>query len=388
MSPISYHPLAKLLHWAVAGLIVLQFVLAKLADRAGDVSELRQLALLANHRSVGMTILTLAVLRLGLRLNQTPPDPLPMPAWQQTASEISHWLLYALLFLLPISGWLMSSASANSVSWFNLIRIPDLVAPDPRLKQVLEEVHETFARLLLVLAGIHVLAAAKHALIARDAAMRRISSTAGIAAFAAIIVLGVYGLARVSVQSTAVTNPGRTATSPKTQLRHSDLPVWNIDHSSSYIRFTGEQAGTEFSGEWLLWNAEIHFDRDILDAGSIDVNVLVSSVDTQDDDRDRTLQDPEWFDSAGFPQAFYQADEFLPGDESGYVANGRIIVRGLSTPAPLKFDVTENDGRLLLDGVARLDRLAIGIGTGEWSDPASVGRSVSVQVHVEATVTH
>jgi len=198
VSVAEYNPLAKLLHWVVAGMIVLQFVLAKMADNAGDVAELRQLALLANHKSVGITILIFAAARIGLRLWQATPDPLPMPAWQQTASEISHWLLYALLFLLPITGWLMSSASASSVSWFNLVQMPDLVAADPRLKDVLHEVHETFAKLLLLLAALHVLAAIKHSLFDKDGALGRISSVASILAFVVVIVLGLYGLVRVA----------------------------------------------------------------------------------------------------------------------------------------------------------------------------------------------
>jgi cytochrome b561 len=199
VSTTAYDPLVKLLHWAVAGLIVVQFVLAKLVDSAGDAAELRQLALLANHQSVGITILLFAVARLGLRLRQAPLQPLPVPEWQQTAAEISHWLLYALLFLLPITGWLMSSASANSVVWFNLVQIPDLVAEDPQLQEVLEEVHATFAKLLLLLAAIHVLAAIKHSLFGKSGAMERISSVAGIVAFVVVIVLGVYALGRVAV---------------------------------------------------------------------------------------------------------------------------------------------------------------------------------------------
>jgi cytochrome b561 len=194
MSREGFAPAAKLLHWAIAGMLVLQFVLARLAESAEDVSPTRELALLANHKSVGISILILAIVRLGWRKFQAPPAPLPMPQWQQHASMISHWLLYGLLFLLPISGWLMVSAAADSVSWFNTIQLPDLVGPDPAIEDVLEEVHETFAKILFLLASIHILAALKHSLYDKDGAIGRISSAISIALFLGVIVLGVITL--------------------------------------------------------------------------------------------------------------------------------------------------------------------------------------------------
>lgn len=194
MSRAAFAPAAKLLHWTIAGMVVLQFVLARLAENAEDVSPVRELALLANHKSVGVSILILAIVRLGWRKFQVPPAPLPMPQWQQQASMISHWLLYGLLFLLPISGWLMTSASAQSVSWFTIIQLPDLVGPDPALEEVLEEVHETFAKILFLLASVHILAALKHSLYDKDGAIGRISSAISIALFFIVIVLGVLTL--------------------------------------------------------------------------------------------------------------------------------------------------------------------------------------------------
>jgi len=170
-----YTPVAKLLHWLVAGMIVLQFVLAKLADIASDDgSTVRELALLANHMSVGITILVLAVMRLAWRQkNQPPALPDTMPQWQVTASQLSHWSMYALLFALPITGWLMLSASANSASWFNLFQLPDLVAPNPEAKAVFEETHETLGKLLILVASLHIGAAMKHALIDKDGVLQR-----------------------------------------------------------------------------------------------------------------------------------------------------------------------------------------------------------------------
>ena len=156
-----YSRTAQYLHWAVAAMIVLQFVLIEIAE--GTTSRIAVLGLFANHKSVGMTILMLAILRLGWRLaNQPPKLPGEMPAWQVQVSALTHWALYAFLFALPISGWLMSSAANYSVSWFGLFTWPDLVSPDEVLKDTLKTVHELLGKALFVIALLHVLAACKH----------------------------------------------------------------------------------------------------------------------------------------------------------------------------------------------------------------------------------
>ena len=176
-APETYHAVARLLHWLIAGAIVLQYVLANMADNTD--SKFRELVLLANHKSVGITILALALVRIGWRFFRRPPPALPMANWQRIASVVSHVGLYALIILLPLTGWLMSSASNISVSWFNLFPLPDFVAPDESLSERFESVHEALARVLFLLSALHIAAAAKHTLIDKDGILRRISSPLG-----------------------------------------------------------------------------------------------------------------------------------------------------------------------------------------------------------------
>jgi len=191
-----YDSTAEMLHWLIAGMVIVQFILAKMADLAGDVdNSVRELALLANHRSVGITILALVIVRLVWRLKNAPPAlPATIPQWQVTASQVSHWSLYVLLFAMPVSGWLMSSASTQSVIWFNLFQLPDFVAQNPELEDTFEEIHEFIGKLLILVAAIHILAALKHALINRNGVVQRMVSIASIVAFAVVIILGVAWL--------------------------------------------------------------------------------------------------------------------------------------------------------------------------------------------------
>ncbi len=174
-SPTEYTSTAKLLHWLVAGLVVIQLVLANLGESAEDADDLvRELALFANHRSVGITILTLIIIRLLWRWrNPAPRLPETVPRWQITASRVSHYSLYGILLAMPVSGWLMSSAADVSVTWFNLVQMPDIVAPDHELEEIFEEVHELLAKLLFVIASLHILAALKHGFFDKDSVLQR-----------------------------------------------------------------------------------------------------------------------------------------------------------------------------------------------------------------------
>jgi cytochrome b561 len=168
---VRYGFVAQGLHWVIAGLLIIQVTLGKIADELP--LGLDKLALMARHKSVGITILALAVIRLAWRLFDRPPPPPPMPRWQHIASRLTHGAFYVLLFALPISGWLMSSASNYPVSWFGLAQLPDFVAPDEGLEHLLEEIHETLVKVLVVLAILHVVAALKHQFIDRDGLLIR-----------------------------------------------------------------------------------------------------------------------------------------------------------------------------------------------------------------------
>ncbi len=170
-SAVRYGFVAQSLHWVIVSLLIVQVTLGKVAD---DLPlGLDKLAMLARHKSVGITILALAVIRLTWRLIDRPPPPPPMPRWQSYASRLTHAAFYVLLFALPITGWLMSSAANYPVSWFGVVQLPDLVAPDREFKHLLEEVHETLVKVLIALTILHIVAALKHQFIDRDGLLRR-----------------------------------------------------------------------------------------------------------------------------------------------------------------------------------------------------------------------
>lgn len=166
-----YGAVAQLFHWAIVALVITQFVLAL---RAEGLSPVAKIGVLATHKSVGITILGLAVLRLTWRLfNPVPPLPAGAPRWQDRAAHVSHFLLYALLFITPVLGWLMSSARAFSVSWFGLVTLPDFIEPNKAAFERLHDAHEFMAISLGVIALVHAAAALKHHFFDRNDVLRR-----------------------------------------------------------------------------------------------------------------------------------------------------------------------------------------------------------------------
>ncbi len=171
-SASSYGWPAQALHWSVVVLVIAQYVLANMAEAAD--SRMDMFVLFARHKSVGLTIFALAVVRLVWRfMNEQPRLPVTMPVWQRTLAQATHWLLYVLVFLLPITGVLGSAASNYPVTWFGAFAIPPLLEPNEALGDLLHEIHKILAGSLAVVAGIHLLGALKHHFVDKDDILRR-----------------------------------------------------------------------------------------------------------------------------------------------------------------------------------------------------------------------
>ncbi len=169
-----YTNTAIALHWLVALLIFAAFPLGVYMH---DLSlSPTKLQLYSYHKWLGITVLLLAVLRVVWRATHTPPAlPDNMPSWQKIASHATHQLLYVLLFLVPLSGWLMSSAKGFKTVWFGVLPLPDLVGKDKALGELLANVHTSLNYLLLALVVLHVAAALKHHFVDKDSVMSRMS---------------------------------------------------------------------------------------------------------------------------------------------------------------------------------------------------------------------
>ncbi len=166
-----YSATAIALHWLTAGLIVAGFTLG--LSMVGLPFGRQKLQWYAWHKWVGITVWLITCGRLAWRWTHPAPPMEPMPRWQRDAAAVSHALLYGLLLVIPISGWLYSSAAGVQVVYLGLVPLPDLVSKDRALADALRTVHVTLNFTLLTLVCIHSAAALKHHFVDRDAVLTR-----------------------------------------------------------------------------------------------------------------------------------------------------------------------------------------------------------------------
>ena len=172
MEASGYTRTAISLHWLIALLIFVAFPLGVyMHDLPLSPDKLK---LYSYHKWMGITVLMLAAIRLSWRATHRPP-PLPatMPSWEKLTAQSVHVLLYVLLFAIPRSGWLMSSAKGFQTVWFGVLPLPDLVGKDKELGDLLKGIHEALNFALLGLVIAHVAGALKHHFIEHDDILAR-----------------------------------------------------------------------------------------------------------------------------------------------------------------------------------------------------------------------
>jgi cytochrome b561 len=167
----TYDRAAIALHWITALLIVTNLLLG-LSMVALPISP-RKLHWYLWHKSIGVTIFAVTSLRIAWRALRPHPAPVATPAWQRRAASASHALLYALLFVIPLSGWLYSSATGVQVVYLGTVPLPNLVSKDKALADTLRIVHVGLNALLAGVLFVHVAAALWHHFVDRDAVLAR-----------------------------------------------------------------------------------------------------------------------------------------------------------------------------------------------------------------------
>lgn len=167
-----YTPVAISLHWLIALLIFAGWGLGfYMADLPLSPAKLRYYSW---HKWMGVTTFILAILRVGwLATHPAPRLPRVIPTWQARAARATHFMLYLLMFVIPLSGWLMSSAKGVPTVYFGVLPLPDLIGKDKVVGDILNQIHKWLAYGLAALVCLHIAAAIKHHFIDRDGLMER-----------------------------------------------------------------------------------------------------------------------------------------------------------------------------------------------------------------------
>jgi cytochrome b561 len=173
LEPRAYTKVAILMHWVMALFILLNLSVGFFMETFANPSPQRS-NVLFYHASIGIVIFTLAVFRLGWRLtHQPPPLPQSISKPQQTAAHSLHWVLYLLILVQPISGYVHRMAGAHLVSFFGLFNLPVLIGKNEPLRLLTDAIHDSGGIIIAILVAGHIGVALKHRFIDRDAVMQR-----------------------------------------------------------------------------------------------------------------------------------------------------------------------------------------------------------------------
>jgi cytochrome b561 len=172
-APAGYTRTAIALHWLIALLILCGFALGwVMTDIPGFTPT--KLKYFSWHKWIGVTVFVLATVRLLWRATHVPPRlPADVSGVQRISAHVVHGVLYGLMLVIPVTGYLYSSASNIPVVYLGIVPLPRLIDPDPALKETFKTLHVILNYALLSLVVLHLLAVAKHQMLDRDALLSR-----------------------------------------------------------------------------------------------------------------------------------------------------------------------------------------------------------------------
>lgn len=171
--PPGYRPPARWLHWIVAAAVLLMIPAGLIMTREGIPRPLQD-TLFLFHKNTGVLLVPVILVRILYRLTHRPPPlPLSIPAWQRGAARLSHALLYILLVVMPVSGFIRVRAGGFPIELLDRLGAGPWLGKSERVAEVAQTIHFVGALTLIAVLAVHIAAAAQHALIRRDGVWSR-----------------------------------------------------------------------------------------------------------------------------------------------------------------------------------------------------------------------
>ncbi len=399
-----------MLHWAIALALAFQLALGFAMPKGASGFALYQL-----HKSVGITILVLTLVRLGWRLTHRPP-PAVEGGFQGFLAKSVHVLLYVFMIGAPLTGWALVSTDRIQVPTmlFGAIPWPHLPLP-AGVNEPMEEAHELLAWIGIALVLLHVAGALRHQFLIRDGLLRRIApgGSAGLAGLLAVLVIAVYfgtgmkiagdvvaaggyeapGDGRVELAGPSLDIDAASAANPSdapsvaasesaaAEEEAGPPPVWTIQPGGR-LGFAVDNAGSALRGSFSDWSGTIRFDPKNPESADLRIEVRLASATLGDATQDGMLQGPEFFGAAANPTATWRSISVTATGPNRYRARGTLSLKGASRPQTVTFTLTGEGLRRRVEGNASIDRSAFGIGTGEAA--GGLASSVSLDFAFDA----
>lgn len=387
-----YTGVAIALHWAMAALLLFMIWLGWNME---DNEARFQL-----HKSVGITILFLALARLAWRFANPPPLlPEGMPGIEKTASHVVHIAFYVLMIAIPLGGWLMVSVSPfqvatvlyGVVSWPHLPFTEGLIGED--LYEFTEFFHSKGAWVIIALLALHVAGAVKHEIGAEDGVLKKMipglfgrTNPPALPPKGFVFAFGGSAALFAAIAAFALLSSGPANPSPRPP-GSSGTGVqanWIVDYEKSEIAFSGLHEGRKFEGVFDAWTADVAFYPEALERSQVQVSVDTRTARTGKKLYDDSLKSREWFNASEFPQATVELGDFRQV-AGGYQATATVTLKGRPVSLPLAFTLDIDGDEARLEGSAKFSRKALDLGQASDAGAQYVADEVSVEISGRAT---
>lgn len=383
----SYNAGAMLLHWAIALAILFQLVVGFAMSRTDVIPDGLRFAVFQWHKTVGISVLALTLARIAWRLFNPPPAGSPMAVSERLLAGLVHLLFYGLMLVVPLTGWLVVSASptkiptllmlSENLPWPNLPLPASLVGE--RGFALAETSHIWLAYSFVGLIALHVAGALKHSVIDRAPSFSRILPLGKLPRQSAVLVAIPIAAAAVSVfLGSGIWAAREEAALPQSAAAKLEQPGaasgWAIDPAASKLGYAVTFSGKAITGAVGNWNAAIAFDPAELGSAKADIVVEASSISIDDAFIRSNLAGADGLDVAAFPKAEIHLSTFSKTD-AGYLGTGTLKIKTIEAPIQVPFTYAEDAaGTATVSGTAAIDRLAYKLGLqndakGEWLAP-------------------
>lgn len=391
-----YTGVAIALHWVIAlailGMIALGWFMGDLPD-----SDPRKQSLFQLHKSIGITILVLTLARIAWRV-MNPPPALPgnMAGWEKSLSHGVHIGFYALMMLMPLTGWLYVSTAYQfdvATVLFGLISWPDIpfvgFLANETGHGVVEFIHSKLAWLAIILLVMHVGGALKHDFLDEEGVLKRMipglfgrTGPPGRPARGFLPAFGGALAVFALIAAFPLMTNGRSAAAPASDPL--DGANWDVIAGASQIVFSGTHEGNPFEGRFEDWSASIAFDPGRLDESEVTVDIQTGSAVTKTKLYNDTIRQSEWFNVKNFPKAKVRLDTFRKTG-TGYEADASVTIKESTQTVPFEFTLDIKGDKARMEGQASLSRTALDLG--QQSDPGAdwVSDEIDIAVVVEAS---
>ncbi len=414
----QYGSVAKGFHWATVLLIFATFPIGYFANGlaeqiqapefTGDAGLITRAAFLFSlHKTLGIAALGTAALRVLWTVTQTKPGLLhPDNAPEAMAAETVHWLLYGLMLMVPLTGWMHHAASTGFAPiWWPFGQGLPFVPQTETVAGFFGVLHWLMVWSLFATVGLHIAGALKHHIIDRDSTLRRMLPFGGptptppeqthskapmlIAGLAALSVLaGAQALGVFADGHTHHHADGHSHAPPVSApiAKTTDAPDkqgWTVQSGTLEIEVT--QLGGLVRGQFENWSADIDFNEPSGPgaAGAVDVVIDITSL-TLGSVTSQALGS-DYFDSATYPTARFTAD--LEKTDQGYHAIGTLTIRDQTHPLTLPFTLEIDGDTAKMQGAATVQRLDFNIGQSQPTD-GTLGFDVGINATLTATRAH